>query len=75
MGKLISSSGNQINDYDYNALVSCYGSKVTSDDCTKLSLADDIFPITNPYADFNDDGVIDGIDYNILIRNYNHSGL
>jgi len=43
---------------DYNAFINCYGDKnATSSFCKGQN-----------YADFNDDGVVDGIDYNILLR-------
>jgi hypothetical protein len=43
---------------DYNAFINCYGNKNTTSN----------FCIGKNYADFNDDGVVDGIDYNILLR-------
>ncbi|HSX09642.1 MAG TPA: hypothetical protein VLF93_05795 [Candidatus Saccharimonadales bacterium] len=43
---------------DYNAFINCYGDKNTTNS----------FCIGKNYADFNDDGIVDGIDYNILIR-------
>lgn len=43
---------------DYNAFINCYGNKDTTNSFCK----------GKNYADFNDDGVVDGIDYNILIR-------
>lgn len=53
---------NQLNILDYNAIISCFGLKAATNVCTN--------PITaqNPGADLNDDGVIDGIDYNLFIR-------
>ncbi len=49
---------NTINISDYNAFVSCYGNLNNTNNFCK----------TGNYGDFNDDGIIDGIDYNILLR-------
>ena len=43
---------------DYNAFINCFGDKNTTTTFCK----------GQNYADFNDDGVVDGIDYNILLR-------
>ena len=45
----------QMDTSDYNALLSCYGSKFST--CA-----------FNPDADLNDDGVVDGVDYNIWLK-------
>jgi hypothetical protein len=47
-----------ININDYNAFISCYGSLNNTNSFCK----------TGNYGDFNDDGLINGLDYNILIR-------
>lgn len=47
-----------ININDYNAFITCYGSNNTTNNFCK----------TGNYGDFNDDGIINGIDYNILAR-------
>lgn len=53
---------NQLDILDYNMLISCYGSKMTSPGCTS--------PITasTPGADINDDGAVNGADYNLFLR-------
>lgn len=53
---------NQLDISDYNDIISCFGSKQTSSSCS--------YPITvkSPGADINDDGVVDGVDYNIFLR-------
>ena len=59
MGDTVPVQGdNVININDYNAFINCYGSLNTTNSFCK----------SGNYGDFNDDGVIDGIDYNILIR-------
>lgn len=58
MGDTIPDKGdNNIDVNDYNAFINCYGSRITSSFCQGKN-----------YGDFNDDGVIDGVDYNILLR-------
>lgn len=47
----------QIDLLDYNALVSCYGSKQTSTSCLNAQ-----------GADINDDGLVNGGDYNLFLR-------
>lgn len=61
MGDVVPPQGdNNIDINDYNAFISCYGSKNNSTFCKGHN-----------YGDFNDDGVIDGVDYNILLRSLN----
>ncbi len=48
---------NNLDMQDYSVFVSCYGDKNCGDNTKKL-------------ADFNDDGKVDGVDYNILIRSF-----
>lgn len=48
---------NQLDISDYNGLISCYGQKADTPSCSNKTL-----------ADLNDDGVIDGGDYNLFIR-------
>lgn len=51
---------NELSIADYNILVGCFGGKANTSSCE----------ITNrQLADLNDDGAIDGIDYNIFLRN------
>jgi len=50
---------NVIDISDYNAFIDCYGAKVSSSDCT-----------AKQGADFDDNGVVDGIDYNLMIRSF-----
>jgi hypothetical protein len=60
MGDIMPSPhGNNIVDIaDYNAFMNCFGDKASSDDCT-----------AKQGADLDDNGVIDGIDYNLLLLN------
>lgn len=59
MGDVIPDQGdNKIDINDYNAFINCYGSNNTTNSFCK----------GHNYGDFNDDGVINGIDYNILLR-------
>ncbi len=52
---------NTIDISDYNMLArGCYGGKATTSSCANKE-----------GADLNDDGKVDGIDYNILIRTFN----
>ncbi len=44
---------------DYNALVSCFGTKAESETCKD-----------NKASDLNDDGRIDGIDYNLMFGSF-----
>lgn len=55
---------NKINILDYNFIVSCFGKKINSVSCIESPQ----FTNGNPLADLNDDGVVDGIDYNLFIR-------
>jgi len=59
MGDVIPDQGdNKIDINDYNAFINCYGENNTTSSFCK----------GHNYGDFNDDGVVDGIDYNILLR-------
>lgn len=46
---------------DYNAILSCYDNKLISSQCSSA---------TKQATDFDDNGVIDAIDYNILLRGF-----
>lgn len=61
LGDIIPSPhGNNVIDIsDYNAFIDCYGAKVSSSDCT-----------AKQGADFDDNGVVDGIDYNLMMRSF-----
>ncbi|HEX8965373.1 MAG TPA: beta-N-acetylhexosaminidase [Patescibacteria group bacterium] len=48
---------NSISIVDYNILLSCFGSKALEGGC-----------LNKQAADLNDDGYIDGVDYNLLLR-------
>ena len=50
---------NKIDIADYNAFIDCFGLKQHSSDC-----------VAKEGADFDDNGVVDGIDYNIMLRNF-----
>lgn len=54
----------QLDLVDYNILVGCYGSKVTTATCTNPPTS------SSSGADINDDGVVDGVDYNYMIREF-----
>ena len=54
-------SDNAVSVLDYGALVSCFGAKQNTSTCLN--------PVT---ADLNDDGVVDGIDYNIFLREHSY---
>lgn len=53
---------NQLDILDYNLLISCFGSKQSSASCTAAPTS------TSEGADLNDDGVINGTDYNLFLR-------
>lgn len=60
MGDTIPDEGdNSIDISDYNAFINCYGARNTSNFCKGKN-----------YGDFDDNGVIDGVDYNILLRSF-----
>lgn len=50
---------NQVDIADYNAFIDCFGSKQNSSSC-----------VAKEGADFDDNGIVDGIDYNIMIRSF-----
>lgn len=54
-GDIDPNQDNNLDIQDYNMFISCYGSKSCND---------------KQQADFNDDGVVDGKDYNILARGF-----
>ncbi|MBA3724708.1 MAG: hypothetical protein H0W89_07565 [Candidatus Levybacteria bacterium] len=60
MGDTLPKEGDNIVDIsDYNAFVNCFGERSTTSFCTG-----------NNYGDFDDNGVIDGVDYNLLLRSF-----
>lgn len=65
-------NNNQVGVDDYAILRDCYGANAVQSRCSDHHLADTTVGL---FADLNDDGVIDGIDYNLLIRNMNANGL
>ncbi len=56
---------NVLDILDYNALLSCYGKNAARGSCTNKQA-----------ADLDDNGIIDAIDYNIMLRGFNqtHTG-
>jgi hypothetical protein len=52
----------QLDITDYNMLISCFGGKYTASSCLAPNT-----PLS-PGADLNDDGVVDGGDYNLFLR-------
>ena len=60
MGDTLPKEGDNVVDIsDYNAFVNCFGERSTSSFCEG-----------NNYGDFDDNGTIDGIDYNLLLRSF-----
>ncbi len=60
MGDTIPKEGDNLIDVsDYNAFVNCFGERNKTTFCTG-----------NNYGDFDDNGVIDGVDYNILLLSF-----
>jgi hypothetical protein len=61
MGDIVPSpqGDNLVTIADYNAFIDCFGEKLTSETC-----------LVKNGADFDDNGVVDGIDYNIMLRSY-----
>lgn len=61
MGDTLPKEGdNTVDVGDYNAFVNCFGERSSDDFCTGSN-----------YGDFDDNGVIDGVDYNLLLRSFN----
>ncbi len=65
---------NKINIQDYNVLAGCFGNKAQSGSCTskETPYTGETGTIFN--ADLNDDGAVDGIDYNTFLKNFNLEG-
>jgi hypothetical protein len=60
MGDTLPIEGDNVVDIsDYNAFVNCFGERSSTDFCTG-----------NNYGDFDDNGTIDGVDYNLLLRSF-----
>ncbi len=56
---------NVLNILDYNMIIDCYNTKISSEECkASPHYANSVGPL----ADLNDDGIVDGIDYNLFIR-------
>lgn len=53
---------NQLDIQDYNILISCFGSNQQTSSCIAPPTA------SSPGADIDDDGVVDGADYNLFLR-------
>lgn len=49
---------NKLTNDDFSILSNCFGSAFTTSSCK------------SQFADINDDGVVDGVDYNILLREF-----
>jgi len=62
---------NTVDIKDYNALIDCFGNKLNSASCKSHHLSDELL---DSFGDLNDDGIVSGIDYNILLRNFGNSG-
>lgn len=63
---------NYVFTLDWSALVDCFGDKKTSVAC----VAHGTFPSTSDtLSDLNDDGVVDGVDYTMLLGNFGHFGI
>lgn len=60
MGDTLPKEGdNTVDVGDYNAFVNCFGERSSDTFCTGSN-----------YGDFDDNGVIDGVDYNLLLRSF-----
>ncbi len=64
-------NNNIVDLQDYNVIIDCYDTKSTSNSCKNHHLSDSLKGL---FADINDDGFVDGLDYNLLIRNFNQQG-
>jgi hypothetical protein len=53
---------NQLDILDYNALLSCFDTKYASPTCSAPNAS------LSPGADIDDDGIVDGVDYNLFLR-------
>ena len=53
---------NKLNIIDYNIILSCFDTKYITSSCLAPNTA------LSPGADIDDDGVVDGVDYNLFIR-------
>lgn len=56
---------NSIDIVDFNIIRDCFGDKINSDACKAHTLEHELDPDS---ADFDDDGEVTGIDYNIFLR-------
>ena len=67
------SGDNIIDIVDYNGLIGCFGKKSQTASCINKSEPQpgDFGMVFN--ADLNDDGFVDGIDYNIFVKNSNQA--
>ena len=62
MGDIVPEEGDNVVDIsDYNAFVNCYGDRNGTESC-----------LGETYGDFDDNGVVDGIDYNVMLRSFNN---
>lgn len=60
MGDTLPKEGDNVVDIsDYNAFVNCFGERSSTEFC-----------VGNNYGDFDDNGAIDGVDYNLLLRSF-----
>lgn len=60
MGDTIPKEGDNLVDIsDYNAFINCFGERNSSDFCSQSN-----------YGDFDDNGTIDGVDYNVLLISF-----
>ncbi len=69
MGDL--TNANSVSIPDYNIIIDCFGVKYTTTGCTNHNASDKIIGL---FADINDDGDVNGVDYNILLRNFGKNG-
>lgn len=51
---------NKLNIFDYNIIISCYEGRATEASCNG----------DNDIADLNDNGTVDSIDYNLILRSF-----
>ncbi len=74
MGDIV--NDNSVDIGSYNIIYNCYGypNKYDHTKCPSSMISQLSDSTKGFFADINDDGIVDGIDYNILIRDFNNNG-
>ncbi len=71
-----SSSANTVDILDWNIIKDCFGNTAAAMRDACLAHSGMIDPATSVFLpDMNDDGTVDGIDYTIVMKNFNHFGI